>query len=100
MDYMRLFWIAPVLGLGLALAGAAHAEIGQPCQDHWAKEAPPAPEEGQQWTFTFAPYVYHWKYDTENKPAFVFALEHRVAGDRFCGLSLFRNSFGQPSAYV
>lgn len=97
---MRLFWIAPVLGLALAWGGAAHAEYRQPCQDYWGTEASPAPEEGQQWTFTFAPYVHHWKHDPEHRPAFVFALEHRVSGNRFCGLSLFRNSFGQPSAYA
>jgi hypothetical protein len=100
VDYMRSFWIAPLLGLALAWASTAHADLSQPCLDHWAKEAPPAPTEGQQWTFTFAPIVYHWVYDEEHKPAFVFALERRVAGDRLCGLSLFRNSFGQPSAYV
>lgn len=97
---MRLFWIASLLGLALALAGPAHAQSMQPCPDAWADEAPPAPDEGQQWTFTFAPYVLHWHHDPEHKPAFVFALERRVAGDRFCGLSLFRNSFGQPSTYV
>lgn len=100
MDYMRLSWIALVLGLALAWAGAAHAQNSQPCPDWWAKEAPATPEEGQQWTFTFAPYVHHWKHDPEHRHAFVFALERRIADDRFCGLSLFRNSFGQPSAYV
>jgi len=97
---MRLFRIALFLGLALALASASRAQGMPLCQDSWAKESPPAPEEGQQWTFTFAPYVYHWRYDAAHRPAFVFALEQRVAGDRFCGLSLFRNSFGQPSAYV
>jgi len=99
---MRLFRLAPLLGLALALAwaGATHAHGMDPCPQGWAREAPPEPEEGQQWTFSFAPYVYHWVYDAEHRPAFVFALERRVAGNRFCGLSLFRNSFGQPSAYA
>lgn len=98
MAYMRLFWIALLLGLALASTGQAQGR--EPCREWWAKDTPAAPEEGQQWTFTFAPYVYHWKYDPEHRPAFVFALEQRVAGDRFCGLALFRNSFGQPSAYA
>lgn len=97
---MRLFRIALFLGLALVLANATHAQDMPLCQEQWAKEAPPAPEEGQRWTFTVAPYVYHWRYDEEHKPAFVFALEQRVAGDRFCGVSLFKNSFGQLSAYV
>lgn len=90
----------PLLGLAFAMAGVCHAQGAAPCPDWWAREAPPAPEVGQQWTFTFAPYVHHWIPDPEHKPAVVFALERRVAGNRFCGLSLFRNSFGQPSAYV
>ena len=27
-------------------------------------------------------------------------MDSHVPGDRFCGLALFRNSFGQPSAYA
>ncbi len=100
MDCMRLYWIAAVLGLSLTWASAAQAGTAEPCQDYWATETAPAPEEGQRWTFTFAPYVYHWKHDPEHRDAFVFALEQNVAGQRFCGLSLFRNSFGQPSAYA
>ena len=98
MACIRLFWLAPVLAL--ALAGAAQAEGSEPCQDLWARAASPAPDAGQQWTLTFSPLVYHWKYDPDHKPAFIFALERRVAGNRFCGLSLFQNSFGQPSAYA
>ena len=100
MDCIRSLLIAPVLGLALAGASPAHAEGGGFCQDLWAREAPPAPDSGQQWKLTFSPIVYHWKYDPDHKPAFIFALEQRVAGNRFCGLSLFRNSFGQPSAYA
>lgn len=100
MDCIRLFRITLVLGLALAGASAARAEVSEPCQDHWASEAPPAPDAGQQWTLTFSPFVYHWKYDPDHRPAFIFALEHRVAGSRFCGLSLFQNSFGQPSGFA
>jgi len=71
-----------------------------PCPDSLAEEGGAAPADGQQWTATFAPYVYHWKPDPEHRYAFAFALERNVTRQRFCGLSLFRNSFGQPSAYV
>ena len=71
-----------------------------PCPDSLAEEGGIAPPDGQQWAATFAPYVYHWKPDPEHRYAFAFALERNVTRQRFCGLSLFRNSFGQPSAYV
>jgi hypothetical protein len=71
-----------------------------PCPDSLAEEGGRAPTDGQQWTATFAPYVYHWKPDPEHRYAFAFALERNVTQQRFCGLSLFRNSFGQPSAYL
>lgn len=94
------FWLAPALALALITNSAAQEQVSTPCQELWAKEAPPAPDADQQWTLTFSPLVYHWKYDPDHKPAFIFALERRVAGNRFCGLSLFRNSFGQPAAYA
>lgn len=89
-----------LFALALGLASASHAQGFNPCPDWWAKEAPPEPETGQKWTFTFSPIVYHWKYNATHKDAFVFALERRVSGNRFCGLSLFRNSFGQASGYL
>lgn len=52
------------------------------------------------WTFTVAPYVAHWRHDPEHQYAYVFALEHRDIDNDFLGLSLFRNSFGQPSGYL
>lgn len=97
---MRLFWIAPLVGLALGLPSLTRAQSLQPCPDWLAKEAPAEADAGQKWTFTVSPIVYHWKDDPEHKYAFVLALERRVAGNRFCGLSLFRNSFGQASAYL
>lgn len=99
-DCRRLFWMAPVLGLALGGAGAAQAEVGAPSQAHPAGETPAPPDVQRQWTLTFSPIVYHWKYDPDHKPAFIFALERRGAAHRFYGLSLFRNSFGQPSTFA
>ncbi len=54
----------------------------------------------QAWTFTVGPYVHHWSKNPEHRTAFVFAVEKHVDERRLIGLSLFRNSFGQPSAYA
>jgi hypothetical protein len=91
-------WLA---GLALAAASsAAQAQGSEPTPTPEAELAPPAPEAAPQWTFTFSPYVYHWKYDPEHRPAFIFSLERRVADHRLYGVALFRNSFAQPSAFA
>jgi hypothetical protein len=51
-------------------------------------------------TLTIAPIVYHWTSDPEHKYSFVFTLEQHLDRQRLAGLALFRNSFGQPSAYA
>ena len=54
----------------------------------------------QRWNVLLSPYTHHWSYSPDHKPVFLAALEERLPHDRFCGVALFRNSFGQPSAYV
>lgn len=54
----------------------------------------------QPLTLTVAPVVYHWRDDPEHKYAFVISLEQYLDRQRLVGLALFRNSFGQPSAYA
>ena len=54
----------------------------------------------QRWNLSFSPYTHHWRYSPDHKPVFLASLEQRMPHDRFCGVALFRNSFGQPSAYV
>ena len=49
---------------------------------------------------TFSPYTLHWKHNTNHKPVVLVAWDEQLPGDRFCGLSLFSNSFGQPSVYL
>jgi hypothetical protein len=53
----------------------------------------------QPWDFSFSPYTLHWNKSSEHKPVVLVAIDRTVQGDRFCGLSLFTNSFGQPSVY-
>ncbi|MDO9439033.1 hypothetical protein [Hydrogenophaga sp.] len=48
----------------------------------------------------FSPYTHHWSHDEEHKPVFAVSVSRLLPNDRRCGISLFRNSFGQPSAYA
>jgi hypothetical protein len=90
--------------LGILLPGISRSTgllDSQPCPDLLARADALEPVEGQRWTFTASPLVFHWGVDDPaRKYAFVLALERQVAGQRFCGLSLFRNSFGQASGYL
>lgn len=48
----------------------------------------------------FSPHTHHWRHSEDHRPVFALSLSRRLPDNRFCGASLFRNSFGQPSAYV
>jgi hypothetical protein len=54
----------------------------------------------KRWDLSLSPYTHHWRHSPDHKPVVLAALERRVAQNRFCGVALFRNSFGQPSTYV
>jgi len=49
---------------------------------------------------SFSPYTHHWSRSPEHKHVVLVALDEQLPGDRLCGVSLFSNSFGQPSVYV
>lgn len=59
-------------------------------------DSPPTP----RWDLSLSPYTHHWRYSPDHRPVFLAALEQRLKHDRFCGVALFRNSFGQPATYV
>jgi len=59
-----------------------------------------APEPAYRAEFAFSPYTHHWNHSPEHKPVFLASLHEQLPGGRLCGVSLFSNSFGQPSAYV
>ena len=59
-----------------------------------------APEPTHRGEFTFSPATYHFSHNPEHKPVVLVALDEQLPGGRFCGVSLFSNSFGQPSTYV
>jgi hypothetical protein len=60
----------------------------------------PLPEGGARYEVFASPHTHHWSHDPEHRPVFALAINRHLPEDRFCGLSLFRNSFGQPSAYL
>lgn len=90
-----------VVTLGMSLVcHAADSDLynTQPCPDSLAsQESSSTP---QKWDLTLSPYTYHWHYSAEHKNVFLGAMDRYVGGNRFCGLALFSNSFGQPSAYA
>jgi hypothetical protein len=49
---------------------------------------------------SLSPFTHHWSRSPEHKNVVLFALDEQLPGDRLCGVSLFSNSFGQPSVYV
>jgi hypothetical protein len=83
-----------------AQTNESEAHRWQPCPEALAETNASAPEQDKQWDLTLAPYAYHWNYSPEHRPVFLGSLERHVNGNRFCGLALFRNSFGQPAAYA
>lgn len=82
-----------------ATAQALDAPTWHPCPglSLWADNTTAT---AAQWELSFSPYTHHWRYSVDHKPVFLAALDQRLNGNRFCGLALFRNSFGQPSTYV
>ncbi|WP_084360891.1 hypothetical protein [Hydrogenophaga palleronii] len=55
---------------------------------------------GPRYEAFFSPYTHHWSHDDEHKRVVALSVSRLLPNDRFCGVSLFRNSFGQPSAYA
>ena len=45
-------------------------------------------------------YSKHWTPSDEHKRVLAMSVQQNLRDKRFCGLSLFTNSFGQPSVYV
>jgi hypothetical protein len=79
---------------------AAETELynTQPCPESLASQENSS--HPHTWDLTLSPYTYHWHYSAEHKNVFLGAMDRYVGGNRFCGLALFSNSFGQASAYA
>lgn len=51
------------------------------------------------WRVAIAPYAPHFRHSVEHRDVYALAIERQRPDDWLVGLSYFRNSFGQPSAY-
>jgi hypothetical protein len=81
------------------IAAVSLAAIALPAQGEgigWAGR----PEVDQQgYELVFSPYTLHYSYDPDHRPVVLLGLSKLNADGSLYGLSLFNNSFGQPSAY-
>jgi hypothetical protein len=93
------YFLICLLAATLGALSAAHAETSNRYCPSFL-EVKGAPEPTHRGEFTFSPYTIHWSYNPEHKPVVLTSLDEQVPGDRFCGVALFTNSFGQPSTYV
>jgi hypothetical protein len=96
------FFTFPLMGLLATVLGLLPLSHAQAADRYCPSflEVQGAPEPAHRGEFTISPYTIHWSNNPEHKPVFLVALDEQVPGNRFCGLALFSNSFGQPSAFV
>lgn len=57
-------------------------------------------EPGGHWRVALSPYTYHWNPSEQHREVYAIAFERQRADGWLAGASRFRNSFGQPSAYI
>jgi hypothetical protein len=83
---------------GVLLSAPALASDWDLCPGHDqpASAEPNAP----RYEAFFSPYTHHWSADSEHEQVYAVSLSRLLPNNRYCGFSLFRNSFGQPSAYA
>jgi hypothetical protein len=91
--------------LGLALTALAPVAQAGLWPDNW-EVCPgidqPADEGlgGRPYEVFVSPYTHHWTPSEEHEPVRAVSVSRLLPNARFCGFSLFTNSFGQPSAYA
>ena len=93
---MRTFLISLgfiLLGMPLAASAADYH-----CPDFLIQEGAPAPSSRGE--IVFSPYTKHWSDNPEHKNVYLVAVHEHLPGGQLCGVSVFSNSFGQPSAYA
>ncbi|QHE77321.1 hypothetical protein [Hydrogenophaga sp. PBL-H3] len=93
-----LFKPAAVAALCLLIGAPALAGEGGLCPgfDQPASAEPDAP----RYEAFFSPYTHHWTPNDEHEQVYALSVSRLLPNNRYCGFSLFNNSFGQPSAYA
>lgn len=51
-------------------------------------------------SWQFSPYTLHYTYDSEHKPVVMVGVEREHPDAKLDGITLFTNSFGQPTVYA
>ena len=93
------------LALWFALAGLAPLAHAGLLPNDWEvcpgiDQPVDASLEGRPYEIFVSPYTHHWTASEEHKPVRAVSVSRLLPDTRFCGFSLFTNSFGQPSAYA
>jgi len=92
---------ALVLG---GLISAAHSQTASSAASPPAESIPmvmpEATPSGDIWRVMISPYTWHYHYSEDHRSVYMLGLEKQRADGLVVGGSWFRNSFGQPSAYV
>jgi hypothetical protein len=65
----------------------------------WSDDWTAGWDTGSGWRVLASPYTYHYTYNPAHTHVYVLGLERQRSDGLMFGASLFRNSFGQPSAY-
>lgn len=96
--HRALFKPAIATALGLLIGAPALADDWELCPglDQTAGATPDAP----RYEAFFSPYTHHWTPNDEHEQVYALSVSRLLPNHRYCGFSLFNNSFGQPSAYA
>jgi hypothetical protein len=67
----------------------------------WAQDIKPLePASAGAWRVEFSPFTHHFRFDVDHQPVWSLGIERESPDQQLFGLMGFRNSFGQPSAYL
>ncbi|WP_235501297.1 hypothetical protein [Hydrogenophaga sp. Root209] len=93
-----LFRPAAVATLGLLMGAPAMAGDSFLCPGY--DQPPSADSDAARYEAFFSPYTHHWTPNSEHQQVYAISVSRLLPENRYCGFSLFNNSFGQPSAYA
>lgn len=73
----------------------------QPCPEWLVDGGADAVTPTSRWHFSGSlATTLHYSHNPEHRPSIMGSLDRLVPGNGFCGMTLFTNSFGQPSTYI
>ena len=82
-------------------ATPASSDSAWPDASTWERVGSLAAWQGPgHWRLVVSPFSHHWRYSAEHTSVIALGVERQVNDRWLMGGSAFRNSFGQPSAYV